>query len=762
MSWRRCAPLPILMVVWSMAGCASGDRGPADMRPDMIRIDAEPPCTAAAIRTCDIDGCPGQARCVDGVFGACAIPAESCNGIDDDCDGQTDEGYSIGETCRVGAGGCATEGVWQCADGDATCDAQPRSARPELCNGLDDDCDSQIDEERDEEQGEAQNEAPLTQACYPGPAGTRNVGVCAAGRAQCIDGDWRACANAIEPTLEVCDGLDNDCDGITDEGPNDAPLTQPCFDGPPEVARVGACRPGVETCVAGAFGECVGAIGPAAELCDNVDDDCDGRVDEAQEDGAACTVGLGPCARDGRMGCVDGIQACDVKPGRPEPEICDQIDNDCDGVIDPEPTCAYFASCRVARDAGHTQNGVYRLRPGPDLSEYPVYCDQQTDGGGWTLVGSSRDMPLNDALANYHPDLRRLDPQDMRDGLWGGLRDLDARFDVRLACRSAVAAADAPFTVDLSHYATNWYGRWTVGEDAVSCIALPDGTGADAIAPARRDNRSGRWLGRNTPWRNGLVVEAECADPAFAFDFEDGGLAGDDPADGTDWGRGGDDMRCGGPVDGGQWFVFVREGSRWRRQQAFRVDDGPNWDGAPSFSCRGACRAQAGLESPMSGFACGIAADFLDRRSHLDGWGEAARFCGGETAPDSFVLPGEGQLYDCGAAACGFSAWVDDHGCGETNRCWRAGAPPAFVPPAANSEGTVGAVVSWRVCAADSGQVEVQSGPGDTDPMAVCAALGYGPAIAFNPACPADCGPCALDDAPPPVQVDAGRWRCLR
>jgi hypothetical protein len=75
---------------------------------------------------------------------------ELCNtGVDEDCDGNTDEGFgNLGTRCTAGVGACSVEGRYVCSDGNlaTVCDAVPGRASDEVCNGLDDDCDNAVDD----------------------------------------------------------------------------------------------------------------------------------------------------------------------------------------------------------------------------------------------------------------------------------------------------------------------------------------------------------------------------------------------------------------------------------------------------------------------------------------------------------------------------------------------------------------------------------------------------------------------------------------
>ncbi len=203
------------------------------------------------------------------------------------------------------------------------------SSQPEVCNGIDDDCDGVVDN------------APIDVEM---PCGKSDVGACAYGTTQCVRGSL-VCVGAIEPAKEACDdinGIDDDCDGVIDN--NAAVIGMACG-----TDDAGACADGTLQCVSGSI-VCVSTKVPVPETCNNIDDDCDGVVDNNTTDaGGACgQSSIFPCSL-GSMTCQNGSLVC-TGAVNPQNETCNGVDDDCDGAIDRsgnQPPADSVGPCNV-------------------------------------------------------------------------------------------------------------------------------------------------------------------------------------------------------------------------------------------------------------------------------------------------------------------------------------------------------------------------------------------------------------------------------
>jgi hypothetical protein len=202
-----------------------------------------------------------------------------------------------------------------------------------------------------------------TQKCYPG--GSPPKGQCIQGEQVCEGppelARWSACKGAILPAAETCNGIDDNCDGTVDEGCE-------CVGGAerPCGIAIAPCKQGTQRCESGKWGSCLGATDPGTETCNGVDDDCNGTVDDIGGGGVCeCKVGEeADCDGNNKGICKPGRKKCDANgkwgacEGRVEPttEICgNNLDDDCNGSVDDAPGCdtcgkvCAFSECEIGQ-----------------------------------------------------------------------------------------------------------------------------------------------------------------------------------------------------------------------------------------------------------------------------------------------------------------------------------------------------------------------------------------------------------------------------
>jgi hypothetical protein len=156
------------------------------------------------------------------------------------------------------------------------------------------------------------------------------------------------------PGPEVCNGIDDNCDGVVDN--NLSNVGQSCPTGQP-----GVCSSGTTVCTAGGAITCQPSVSPTAERCDGLDNNCNGTNDDGFNVGGSCTVGVGACQRTGAFVCSASGQGtqCNAIAGTPRTEVCNGTDDDCDGSID-EGVCAPVCAVNVSAQVSITRGGYRR------------------------------------------------------------------------------------------------------------------------------------------------------------------------------------------------------------------------------------------------------------------------------------------------------------------------------------------------------------------------------------------------------------------
>ena len=388
----------------------------------------------AGTETLDCDGESGQVAdatdCDEADEAINPDATENCNNHDDDCDDEIDEGvtttfYADTDDDGFGDADQTTEACEQptgyaddaedCDDGDAF--VSP--AATEICDSQDNDCDGDIDEDTAadaptwyaDSDGDGFGDIDSSTVSCDQPSET--VAIDAGDPVDCDDDD-----DEIHPdATEVCDEADNDCDGaIDDDDPgldtSTASTWYHDYDGDDDAGdahTTTACdQPsGYEATAIDCDDTDDEVNSSATEVCDGIDNDCNGDVDDddsgldsstadtwyADDDGddygdedvdtIACDQPSGYVADPGSSGefdCDDAEE--DINPG--EEEQCDDTDHDCDGDVGLD-SCE---DCAAILDADSTSaDGIYTIDIDGSGGQDPfdVACDMTMDGGGWTL-----------------------------------------------------------------------------------------------------------------------------------------------------------------------------------------------------------------------------------------------------------------------------------------------------------------------------------------------------------------------------------------
>jgi hypothetical protein len=255
--------------------------------------------------------------------------AERCDGVDNNCNGQVDEGFAVGQPCAAGVGACRASGKTRCSATfvSVVCDAQPGRPAPETCDMIDNDCNGRVDDLMRIAGGTVDSCGACATTCPRGPntmplcAGGGCLAVCLPGFVDLDRDPQNGCECALSNGgVEICDGLDNDCNGQIDDG-----ITEKSYGGGGGTLGVGVCTAGARVCRGGMLTEDRAGRLPTAEVCDGLDNDCNGKVDELFDfkndpfNCGACGIACGPSGHCEQGRCLGASWDGGAPPPPPPP-----------------------------------------------------------------------------------------------------------------------------------------------------------------------------------------------------------------------------------------------------------------------------------------------------------------------------------------------------------------------------------------------------------------------------------------------------------
>ncbi|HUS30995.1 MAG TPA: MopE-related protein [Kofleriaceae bacterium] len=455
-------------------GVDEGDPGPppAKNAPEMDPLVGTPQCGNGLDDDSDgvvDDGCPGtggkcgtdQGECIAGQFHCDPTTgtvrcfgfidhrndAEACNAKDDDCDGVVDDNVPSGGNCgpTTNVGACEF-GTINCVGGQPTCQGAV-FPKFETCNNMDDDCNGSTDEIFNKTTdvrncGACGNICPTranaNATCTP--QGNPAVGTCGFACKPGYKDINGLVADGCEfgpcfptGTVEECDGQDNNCNGMTDEGLTPPPLCLKggeCGGGYTDPNGSNPLGPAPSAVCSGSGGwTCTypGTVQFPETLCDTKDNNCDGNVDENQPNkGQSChedrenpstQCGADTVDNDGDGRVNDGCPRGGTG-GASGPETlgncANATDDDGDGLVnDGCPAIAQLGACEGSGtyqcDPLNLNGAAYCAITTPgsapaaneSCDDTDNDCDGKTDEGGangtlvgqdWVDLGNGRQM----------------------------------------------------------------------------------------------------------------------------------------------------------------------------------------------------------------------------------------------------------------------------------------------------------------------------------------------------------------------------------